>query len=199
MLTVLFYGFQGRQANISREPECFYLNDQFTNFVTRYKLRHPQGSVLTYDLIEESLPNGIAAGEMIALIEWAFAQWREAAPGVPQVRQEEGAWSKVRFARLDGQNLALTPISFTGYKIAWREMIIDQVPFSGRAVSYALYLPTIILHEVGHILGLGHLKSSSQPQVMEFDLGIGERRTELGECDRIAIRELYGKQDKAGR
>ncbi|KAM3282291.1 metalloendoproteinase 3-MMP [Capsicum chacoense] len=71
--------------------------------------------------------------------------------------------------------------------------VIDGVPIDdGNFFSTlsAVDLESVAVHEIGHLLGLGH--SSVEDSIMYPTLGAGTRRVELANDDILGVQELYG-------
>jgi hypothetical protein len=190
-----FQNWQSAQAG-----NCWIASDQYSIPFVKFKPSYSQRKTLFYDLIEESLPSNIPAWQMKELVEWAFNQWRKVAANVPQVMERTGAYPKIKFGNLHLANIkdwaAITniEIDYLNNRLIWRNITFNnKLKFAIKSDPNAIHLPSLLLHEVGHVLGLPHLEHNFQVQVMTASLHLGEIRVEFGECDIAAIQTRYSK------
>lgn len=64
--------------------------------------------------------------------------------------------------------------------------------FSTDSTSGTYDLSSVVLHELGHFVGLGHVKTYSTPSVMQAYLGMSDEVRSLFSYDRSSLQSLYG-------
>lgn len=83
---------------------------------------------------------------------------------------------------------------------SYREMLHGDIMINDEVFTFtndttdntsAYDLPSVMIHELGHLLGLKHTTSSSTPSVMQPSLGRHDVQRSLQAYDSVAIRELY--------
>lgn len=88
---------------------------------------------------------------------------------------------------------ARTSISFRGDYIYESDILIDgseEFYFEDAAIqsnSGKVQFKSLMVHELGHVLGLGHIDEPSLNSVMNSRLQYGQLRTELSEVDRSSL------------
>ena len=148
-----------------------------------------------------------------ASLAQAFPTWEEAVDEADFVglRGSDVAELVADTVSPDGVNevysAAVDDPGVLGYTIVWStrgrgrnpgeiieaDMVIDTGWTWGEGPD-AFDLDTVVLHEAGHWVGLGHTNTTNDcgGQVMYPTVGTGEVRTELGAGDRAGILALYG-------
>ncbi len=88
---------------------------------------------------------------------------------------------------------ARTSISFRGDYIYESDILIDsseEFYFEDAAIqatSGLVQFKSLMVHELGHVLGLGHIDTPGLNSVMNSRLQYGQFRTELSEVDRASL------------
>ena len=138
---------------------------------------------------------GLTESALRELVQWAFRRWQEIVPGAPIALESANADSVIRFAVLQNNAFGVThtgPWS-AGFptEIKWFTITLNNQDklFSLQRESTRIHLPTLLLHEVGHVfLGPGHL--ADPDQVMFGYFAPGEVRVAFGTCD-LALMGRY--------
>lgn len=88
---------------------------------------------------------------------------------------------------------ARTSISFRGDFIYEADVLIDQSEtfyyenLTQSSSTGAVHFESLMIHEFGHVLGLGHIDEPSAKSVMHSKLQYGEFRAQLSETDRDSL------------
>ncbi|PIN24934.1 Matrilysin [Handroanthus impetiginosus] len=163
------------------------------------KPRWPPGKTqLTYAFLPENQLSDVVR----SVFSRAFERWSEVMPlTFTETTSYNGADIKIGFFRGDhgdGEPFdgvlktlahAFSPPSGWFHLDGDENWVIDGDFLNGSPLS-AVDLESVAVHEIGHVLGLGH--SSIEEAIMYPSISSGTRKVELTNDDIIGIQELYG-------
>lgn len=158
----------------------------------------PSKRNLTYAFLPE---NGLSAA-VRAAFERAFARWAEV---TPLTFRETAAYGRADirvgfFTRDhgDGEEFdgvlgtlahAFSPTNGRLHLDGEESWVVDGEPMNG-STRFAVDLESVAVHEIGHVLGLGH--SSVEEAIMYPTISSGQRKVRLANDDVMGVQELYG-------
>jgi hypothetical protein len=177
----------GVRVRLGAEPERQYLDSLFTE--TDSIVRHwpGGGDIILYTIVPGG-PEGFRP-EMVPEVRWALEAWRPSAVGLRfnEAADTGGASLVIRWAdTLDAERAGVTDVTWDkAGRIRRAEVYLaTRSPSSGRPFTVDARR-AIVLHEIGHALGLPH---SSRPGDVMFPVATA---TELSDRDRFSLRLLY--------
>ncbi len=98
---------------------------------------------------------------------------------------------------LDGDSLVKASIRFNDEDVLWVDA--RSRPKGDTFDDNEIDLPSVVVHELGHFLGLGHVQMEREPgSVMVPTIAAGVVRRELGPGDVQRIQSIYGKCGTGG-
>lgn len=164
-----------------------------------HRPRWPRGKIeLTYAF----LPANNLSGEVHGVFARAFERWSEVTPLAFREAASFGrADIRIGFHRGDhgdGEAFdgvlgtlahAFSPPNGQLHMDGDENWVVDG-DFLNGSPRWAVDLESVAVHEIGHVLGLGH--SSVQEAIMYPSISSGQRKVELSSDDIMGIQELYG-------
>jgi peptidoglycan hydrolase-like protein with peptidoglycan-binding domain len=152
----------------------------------------PRDQVLHYRV--SNTDDGLNLADIKAALGTALGTWQNETSFAIQLVNQAPAEITVTFAALVTQGVVDGPggtLASQSGTTANRGFIVDTAEnwTLGTPTSGQHHLPSVILHEVGHNLGLDH--SSRLPSVMQPSIPVGTARTTLENDDKVAIGVFY--------
>jgi hypothetical protein len=177
----------GVRLRLGAEPERQYLDSLFTE--TDSIVRHWPGgtNIITYTIVPGG-PEGFRPG-MVPEVRWALETWHPSSVGLRfnEADDTAGAALVIRWAdTLDAERAGVTDVTWDkAGRIRRAEVYLaTRSPGSGRPFTVDARR-AIVLHEIGHALGLPH---SSSPVDVMFPVAMA---TAPSDRDRFSLRLLY--------
>ncbi|KAL4660430.1 matrix metalloproteinase-21-like [Arapaima gigas] len=153
---------------------------------------------LRWRLLNEGLSSHLSGMQQRRIVMLAFRRWAEVTPLIFQEDTTSPATElDIKLAFGTGRHLGC-PWLFDGpggelaHAAHPGEIHLDDdEPYSVPPSEHGVNLLQVLLHEIGHVLGLPHL--SSPDSVMHPQYPSSGSTMELSQHDRTAIQELYGQ------
>ena len=177
----------GVRVRLSAEPDRQYLDSLFTE--TDSIVRHwPGGGNAILFAIVPGGPEGFRP-EMVPEVRWALDSWNPASVGLrfTEAADTSGTTFVVRWAdTLDAERAGVTDVTWDKAGRIRQAVVYlaTRSPSTGRPFTVDARR-AIVLHEIGHALGLPH---SGRPGDVMFPVASA---TELSDRDRFSLRLLY--------
>lgn len=200
----------GRLSAANFSSDGTKLQEDFTLQNSAFQWQQPGGKgtpiTLTYsytNLFDGRIKGGITGAEMKSAIQEAFALWAKYAPinfveikdkGPKSINNPDGADIRFSHANLDGEGgtLGRANLRYDG-ELATNVVFDNQDAWETDRTATAQDLLLVAVHEIGHVLGLGH--ESNQDAIMRptaDDVYSGLGSAFLYKDDIDGIRALFG-------
>ncbi|CAN6477908.1 unnamed protein product [Victoria cruziana] len=160
----------------------------------------PGRKQLSYWIYADTLPDYLEAADIRQVFDRAFAKWSAAIPvNFTETDLEEAA--DIRIGFFSGDHGDREPfdgvLGVLGHAFAPENgrLHLDSaetwaVDMEAQGSKVAVDLESVVVHEIGHLLGLGH--SSMKEAVMYPSLRPRSRKTDLSVDDVMGAQSLYG-------
>ncbi|XP_021747908.1 metalloendoproteinase 3-MMP-like [Chenopodium quinoa] len=179
-----------RNTTIPKKDENINRRSLYKVFGTKWPTTQTQ---LTYQVLSKTLVPG--AQNMNSIVEAAFSKWAQHCPFTFQ-QIVEGDKSDFRFSFFKGDHGDGRPFDGPDGKLAHsfhptdgRSHFDADENWSDDPGKDQFDLPSVVLHEMGHLLGLSH--SDDVNAVMYATIRVGQRKRELQDDDIKGIQAIY--------